>query len=335
MLLTSTLVLSAAGYGAAAGALLPRAVYRFAVPRERPLPRDCPGGHSLPGSWRGWVGPARCPDCVPDGPATEDTQGATAEKRDAAAAGAPPAPNRTPESAPESAPESTAVTAPDPAPAPDSAPSPDPAPAPDPASEPDSEPDSAERRPRPGTPDPAYGPRSGSLVLVGALVCAALVLIAGPRPELAVWLLAAPFGLLLAAVDVRVRRLPDVLTLPLAALTVVLLGLASISPGAQGSWVRALLGGAVLAGGFFVLFLVHPRGLGFGDVKLALTPGVALGWYGWEALLAGAFLAFLLHASFGVALIVAGRAGRKTALPFGPFLLMGALLGMFAAGPGA
>ncbi|GGO51967.1 hypothetical protein GCM10012287_35210 [Streptomyces daqingensis] len=309
MLLTSTLVLSAAGYGAVAGALLPRAVYRFAVPRERSLPRGCPGGHPLPDSWRGWVGPARCLHCVTDGTTPQEAQ----------------------ERAADPAAESTAGTATDTDPVHD--PSPNSA----------SGPASSERpgpgpRPRPpvgpGTPDAAYGPRTGPLALVGALVCAVLVLTGGPRPESAVWLAAAPFALLLAAVDVRVSRLPDVLTLPLAAATAALLGLASISPAAEGSWGRALLGCAVLGGGFLVLFLVHPRGLGFGDVKLALTAGIALGWYGWEPLLAGAFLAFLLHALFGFALIAAGRANRRTALPFGPFLLMGALLGMLAAAPG-
>lgn len=180
-----------------------------------------------------------------------------------------------------------------------------------------------------------YGPRTLPFVIAGGAVCAALAGSVGPRPELAVWLLTAPFGLLLAAVDIRVRRLPDVLTLPLAAVTAALLAVASVVPGAGGSWVRALLGGAVLASAYFVLFLVHPRGLGFGDVKLALTAGVALGWYGWQPLLAGAFLGFLLHAGYGVALMLAGRAGRKTALPFGPFMFLGAALGVLTAGAGA
>ncbi|HEV7627931.1 MAG TPA: A24 family peptidase [Streptomyces sp.] len=178
----------------------------------------------------------------------------------------------------------------------------------------------------------AHGPGTAGLVSTGAVVCAALAASVGPRPELAVWLLVAPFGLLLAAVDIRVSRLPDVLTLPLAAATLALLGVASTLPGADGSWVRALLGGAVLPGSYFVLFLVHPSGFGFGDVKLALFVGVALGWYGWQTLFAGAFLGFLLHATYGLGLILAGRAGRKTALPFGPFMLLGAALLVMLAG---
>ncbi|GAB2802734.1 A24 family peptidase [Streptomyces daliensis] len=161
-----------------------------------------------------------------------------------------------------------------------------------------------------------------------AAVCASFAAAVGVRPELAVWLLAAPFALLLAVVDRRVRRLPDVLTLPLAAGTAALLGVAALLPGAGGSWLRALLGGAVLAAVYFVLFLINPRGMGFGDVKLAIALGVALGWYGWDVVFAGTFLGFLLAALYGLALMAARRAGRKTAMPFGPFMVTGALGGL-------
>ena len=249
MLLTGTLSVCAAGYGAAAGVLLPRAVHRLAVGPGLPPRTHCPAGHALPPSWRGWAGAARCPRC-------------------------PPA-------------------------------------------------------------SAAYGPGGRFYVVAGALLCAGLAAAVGPRPELAVWLLLAPFGLLLASVDRRVRRLPDVLTLPMAVATAALLGVASLLPGAGGSWVRALLGGAALAGAYFLLFVVHPRGLGFGDVKLALTLGVALGWYGWPPLLAGAFLGFLLLACYGGALMLSGRAGRRTLVPFGPFMVLGAALGLLLGGAGA
>ncbi|MDJ1134621.1 prepilin peptidase [Streptomyces iconiensis] len=243
------LLTGAAAYGAAAGALLPRAVYRLAVEPDEPWRRTCPEGHPLRRGLRGSLGPARCPECAVH-------QGRTG----------------------------------------------------------------------------AYGSGGSALVLVGALVCAALAAAVGLRPELAVWLLAAPCALLLAAVDLRVRRLPDLLTLPLAGGTAALLGLAALLPAAGGSWRGALLGGVVLAGSFYVLHLVHPRGMGFGDVKLALTLGVALGWYGWGVLFAGAFLGFLLLALYGVALMLAGRAARGTDLAFGPFMVLGALGGAVLGG---
>ncbi|MZE55338.1 prepilin peptidase, partial [Streptomyces sp. SID5770] len=165
--------------------------------------------------------------------------------------------------------------------------------------------------------------------LLTALVCAALAAATGtPRPELAVWLLAAPFAVLLACVDARVHRLPDGLTLPLAAALPLLLGAAALLPYDAGSWLHALLGALALGGGYLVLFLVNPSGLGFGDVKLALPLGAALGWYGWGILFAGAFAGFMLGAVYGLGLVLLRRAGRSSAIPFGPFMLAGGLLGL-------
>lgn len=164
--------------------------------------------------------------------------------------------------------------------------------------------------------------------LVTGLACAALAAATGPRPELAVWLLYAPFAVLLATVDIRVHRLPDQLTLPLAAITPLLLLGAELLPYDAGSWLHALLGGLVLGGGYFVLFLIHPNGMGFGDVKLALSLGAVLGWYGWGVLFAGTFAGFLLGSLYGLGLVVARRGNRKSAIPFGPFMIGGALLGL-------
>lgn len=178
----------------------------------------------------------------------------------------------------------------------------------------------------------SYGPRPVLVrtTAVGAAVL--LVLSTGARPELAVWLLLVPSGLLLALVDAQVRRLPDVLTLPMAGGTAVLLGAAELLPGEAGSWAGALLGGVALAGFHFVLFLVNPAGMGFGDVKLALTAGLALGWYGWGVLFAGAFAGFVTGALTGLVLVARGRAHRRTALPFGPCLLAGTLAGVVFGG---
>ncbi len=174
----------------------------------------------------------------------------------------------------------------------------------------------------------SYGARTASLATVTALVCAALAAATGTRPELAVWLLLAPAGVLLAVVDLKVRRLPDPLTLPLAAAALVLLGLVALVPEHAGEWTTALLGALALGAGYLVLFLINPAGMGFGDVKLALTAGAVLGWYGWPTLMLGTFAGFLLGAFYGGALLVARRAGRKTAIPFGPFLIAGAFLGL-------
>ncbi|GAA3047405.1 hypothetical protein GCM10020000_29410 [Streptomyces olivoverticillatus] len=109
--------------------------------------------------------------------------------------------------------------------------------------------------------------------------------------------------------DWSVRRLPDVLTLPLAAGMAALLGVAALIPGAAGVWPRSLLGGLALGGGYLALHLLHSAGLGFGDVKLAAALGCALGWYGWWPLLLGTLAGS--PAGLGLQLVAAGegRAG--------------------------
>ncbi|MGW0865439.1 prepilin peptidase [Streptomyces sp. NPDC002611] len=236
---TGLLIVAAALWGAAAGAFLPRAAYRFSAPAGEPWRDSCPGGHAL----KGWLGRATCPEC----------------------------------------PEGEGV---------------------------------------------GYGPRTTPLVIATALVCAALAAATGTRPELGVWLLLAPVGVLLTAVDFRVRRLPDPLTLPFAGAALALLGLTALVPEHAGEWTTALLGSLALGGGYFVLFLINPAGMGFGDVKLALGTGAVLGWYGWPTVMLGTFAGFLLGALYGGALVVARRASRKTAIAFGPFLITGALLGL-------
>jgi leader peptidase (prepilin peptidase)/N-methyltransferase len=173
-----------------------------------------------------------------------------------------------------------------------------------------------------------YGPSTPLVALTTALLCAALAAATDTRPEVAVWLLLAPVGVLLAVVDFRVQRLPDVLTLPLAAAALALLGLVALAPEHTGDWPSAALGALALGAGYFVLFLINPGGMGFGDVKLALGVGAVLGWYGWATVMVGTLAGFLLGALYGGALVVAGRAGRKTAIPFGPFLIAGAFLGV-------
>lgn len=187
---------------------------------------------------------------------------------------------------------------------------------------------------RPAPHSPRYAPHLFAPV-VTALVCAALAAATGTRPELAVWLLLAPVAVLLATIDHRVHRLPDGLTLPAAGAAAVLLGIAALLPEHAGSWLSALLGGAVLGAFYFLLFLINPSGMGFGDVKLALSLGVALGWYGWAVVFAGGFAGFLFGAVYGITLVAMRRAGRKAGIPFGPFMIAGALLGILFGALGA
>lgn len=184
------------------------------------------------------------------------------------------------------------------------------------------------RCPAPGS----YGLPAAWYAVLTAVCCGAVAGAVGGRPELVVWLLLTPVVVLLTLVDRAVQRLPDVLTLPLAGASAAGLGAAALLPGAGGSWPRALLAGLVLGGAYFLLFLINPNGMGFGDVKLAVSLGVALGWYGWDFVVFGTFAGFLLAAGYGLMLVIARKAGRKTAMAFGPFMALGAFSAILLGG---
>lgn len=140
------------------------------------------------------------------------------------------------------------------------------------------------------------------------------------------WL--AAVSIALALIDLELQRLPDAIVLPSIGVVAALLGLAAAF---AGDWARmgSTLGGAAALFGFYLLVaLVYPRGIGGGDVKLAPVLGAALGFVSWGALMVGAFAGFLLGALSGLVLIGLGRATRRTALPFGPFMLLGAWTGI-------
>ncbi|WP_420035018.1 prepilin peptidase [Streptomyces sp. cg28] len=172
------------------------------------------------------------------------------------------------------------------------------------------------------------GPPAALLAAVTAVACALLAAATDTRPELAVWLLLAPPAVLLATVDLAVHRLPDVLTLPLAGAALLALGAAALLPEPGGSWRGAVLGALGLGAWYLLLHLINSRGMGFGDVKLAVGLGAALGWYGLGVLFIGAFAGVLLNGLYALALVAARRADRKTLIPFGPFMILGAFAGV-------
>ena len=137
----------------------------------------------------------------------------------------------------------------------------------------------------------------------------------------------------LALIDVEHHRLPDAIVLPSYVVSAGLLLLAAAGTGEWGALLRAAIGGVGLCSLYLVLAVAKPGGMGFGDVKLAGVLGLHLGFAGWSAVVVGTFLAFLLGGLVGVALIAAKRAGRRTAIPFGPFMLAGAGVGLAVGGP--
>jgi leader peptidase (prepilin peptidase)/N-methyltransferase len=96
-----------------------------------------------------------------------------------------------------------------------------------------------------------------------------------------------------------------------------------------GQWHRLLIAvicGAVEFALLFTINFISPRALGFGDVRFGALLGFALGWLGWRYAFWGFLLANLLGALTGLVLIALGRSGRKTPIPFGVFLSIGAVL---------
>lgn len=170
------------------------------------------------------------------------------------------------------------------------------------------------------------------LVEAGTSVAFVLVVLRfGVVWELPAYLYLVAIGVALALIDLDVHRLPDAIVLPSYPVMVVLLAVASWAPGGPSDWgalIRALIGAVALFGLYGLLFVIYPRGMGLGDVKLAGLLGLALAWLGWGSLVVGAFAAFLVGGVFSVLLLATGRATRKSGIPFGPWMLAGAAIGI-------
>ena len=163
-----------------------------------------------------------------------------------------------------------------------------------------------------------------------AVACVSAVLVVssfvrfGATGHALVGAILAPVLVLLTAIDLDRRLLPDVIVLP--TLAVVLILQIAFYPHHTLEWVLAALGAALF---FFIPMLVYPAGMGMGDVKLAALLGAALG----KSVAAAIGVGLLAGGVF--ALVVLAREGlgaRRKAIPFGPFLALGALLVFFLGG---
>ncbi|MGW6281631.1 prepilin peptidase [Kribbella sp. NPDC055071] len=155
----------------------------------------------------------------------------------------------------------------------------------------------------------------------------------GTSAALTAWLLLAVAGAVLGYIDARTRYLPSVIIWPSYALIgLALLGAAVVS-GEWGSLRRAVIAAAIGFGVFYLLWFAFPRGVGFGDVRLSGLLGLALGWLGWGQFASGLYGGFFLGAIVGIVLIVGKVMTRKQMVPFGPFMLAGALAGVFLGAP--
>lgn len=162
--------------------------------------------------------------------------------------------------------------------------------------------------------------------VAGVAVVALLVLGTRTSTELPAYLWFAVLGVVLAVVDATVFRLPNALTAAWAGGTLVGLLLPAVLEHRGDDWLRAVLAGLTLTVPLGLLALLRPGSLGWGDVKAAAAVGIALGWLGWLAVYAGVLLASFVAFGYAMVLLVRRRAGRRTRLPLGPFLVTGAVV---------
>jgi leader peptidase (prepilin peptidase) / N-methyltransferase len=161
------------------------------------------------------------------------------------------------------------------------------------------------------------------VALAVCVLCVACVVRFGLSGRTAVALLFCAVLVVLAAVDLERRIIPNRIVLP--ATLAVLGAQLALYPDRALEWIVASLAAALF---LFLPLLLFPSGMGMGDVKLALLLGAALGASVATALVVAVLAAFLAAL---VLLVRGGIAARKTAFAFGPFLAFGGIVALFLA----
>lgn len=143
----------------------------------------------------------------------------------------------------------------------------------------------------------------------------------------AVVALAVAALVVLVAIDIDVRRLPDRFTKPAWVVVPLALGVAALLEGSPASFVSAVVGG-LLTGAFYLVVVVvgallNNSGMGMGDLKLSPSLGALVGYLGWQLSAVAVFATFLVGGLWAVALVLTGRAGRGSAIAFGPMMAIG------------
>ena len=163
-------------------------------------------------------------------------------------------------------------------------------------------------------------------LLTGVLFAAVAAVHLGDTPELVLGLVLVGFLVPMALIDLDHRIIPNRLTGP-AAIVAIVLGTA-LDPGGE---PERLIAGVGAAAFFLVAALIKPGGMGMGDVKLAGVMGLFLG-----APVAVALMVGLVTGTVAGAVVMARlgvAAGRKTTVPFGPFLAVGGVVAVLAGAP--
>ncbi|MEM9714087.1 MAG: prepilin peptidase [Actinomycetota bacterium] len=136
-----------------------------------------------------------------------------------------------------------------------------------------------------------------------------------------------------SAIDLDVRRIPTAILRVTAAGGLPFLVVAAVVASDPWPLVRVVAGAGGAYGALLVVHLVSPQGMGFGDVRLAGLLGAFLGWLGPGHVPVGLMAGFFYGSVGGVAVLLARRGDRRTAIPFGPFLALGAVTAILAGEP--
>jgi leader peptidase (prepilin peptidase)/N-methyltransferase len=137
-------------------------------------------------------------------------------------------------------------------------------------------------------------------------------------------------GVVVAVIDIRERVIPTKVVWAAGLTGLGLLALASLTAGSPGRLGLALAGAAASFVSFYLIWYLRPGGIGFGDVRFAALLGLFVGWLGPGELFVALFAACLSGAAVGVPWAIIGGGGRRLAIPFGPFLVVGSLVGILA-----
>ncbi|MEP9385388.1 A24 family peptidase [Nocardioides sp. KR10-350] len=218
---------------------------------------------------------------------------------------------------------------------------PEPPPGPERESEADAPPETAlERMLREEGPKEAYADVA-RLPLLGPLAALASAVVAGAcglrlaeDRVLFVLVPLAPLLVLLSIVDWRTRLLPRIVVLPATGVVLLLVLLEWALTGETHVLVRALVAMLVARSFFWLLWFVRQAGMGFGDVRLAALVGLVLGRLGWNDWVLGLYGGLVVFALWGIgrAVVKRSRASLKQALPYGPFMVLGLVLGVLVDG---
>lgn len=216
-------------------------------------------------------------------------------------------------------------------------PEPEPEPETDPDADPDAEPEKAlvPLPPKILYVDLAARPGLAAWTALFSAVSAAVVgASVGQEWSLLLLVPLVPLCVALAVIDWQTRLLPTRLVLPAHGAAILAAAAVAFATDDTDALVRALIGMLVVRSIFWVLWWFRSSGMGFGDVRLSALLGFALGYLGWAELLIGMYAGFVVFIVPGLAVAIVRRKKSflKTRLPFGPAMIVGALLGV-ALGP--